>query len=120
MLPSGYAFLICSNGRLIPVNDSRVAGNVAGTWATAVDATHDEHNTTQGVPGISKVPIVGNLFKRKEKSRLRNELMIFVTPTIHEAPESVTWDRMINLTGSAKPDMPAIPINETQGERRKD
>lgn len=112
-----------SNG--VPIRSVRSSDSIANvrdgqTLVIGGIVLNDEHNAVQGVPGISKVPIVGNLFKRKEKSRSRNELMIFVTPTIHEAPESVTWDRMINLTGAARQDMPAVPINETQGERRKD
>jgi len=112
-----------SNG--IPVRSVRSSNSIANvrdgqTLVIGGIVLNDEHTAVQGVPGISKVPVVGNLFKRKEKSRSRNELMIFVTPTIHEAPESVTWDRMINLTGAARRDMPALPMNETQGERRKD
>jgi type II secretory pathway component GspD/PulD (secretin) len=112
-----------SNG--VPVRSVRSSNSIANvrdgqTLVIGGIVLNDERNVSQGVPGVSKIPLVGNLFKRKEKSRSRNELMIFVTPTIHEAPESVTWDRMINVTGAAKPDMPAIPVNETQGERRKD
>jgi len=112
-----------SNG--VPVRSVRSSNSVANvrdgqTLVIGGIVLNDEHNAVQGVPGLSKVPVVGNLFKRKEKSRSRNELMIFVTPTIHEAPESVTWDRMINLTGAGRRDLPPIPLNETQGERRKD
>ncbi len=109
----------------VPIRSVRSSNSVANgrdgqTLVIGGIVLNDERNMSQGVPVISKVPLVGTLFKRKEKSRSRNELMIFVTPTIHEAPESVTWDRMINLTGAAKLDMPTIPINETQGECRKD
>jgi hypothetical protein len=46
--------------------------------------------------------------------------MVFVTPTIHEAPESITWDRMINLTGAAKQDLAPVLPAETPGEARKE
>lgn len=112
-----------SNG--IPIRSVRSSNSIANvrdgqTLVIGGIVLNNEHNVVQGVPGLSKVPVVGNLFRRKEKSHTKNELMIFVTPTIHEAPESVTWDRMINLTGSARQEMPAAPPNETQGERRKD
>jgi len=59
---------------------------------------NDVNNVEQGVPVLSKIPAVGNLFKRVEKSRKQTELMVFVTPTIYKTPEAVTWDRMINLS----------------------
>lgn len=34
-------------------------------------------------PGISKVPIIGNLFKRKAVSRSTNEILFFITPRIY-------------------------------------
>jgi len=44
--------------------------------------TNTTSNTTTGVPGLQDAPLVGNLFKRKQKSSTRNELMIFITPTV--------------------------------------
>jgi len=37
-----------------------------------------------GVPGFQDIPILGNLFKRKQKVKNRNELLIFITPTVIE------------------------------------
>lgn len=34
-------------------------------------------------PGISKVPILGNLFKRKAVARTTNEILFFITPRIY-------------------------------------
>ncbi|NWF38144.1 type IV pilus secretin PilQ [Mariprofundus sp. NF] len=39
-------------------------------------------DTISGVPGLMEIPFVGHLFKRKQKSDNRNELLIFITPTI--------------------------------------
>ncbi len=36
----------------------------------------------QGVPGLSKVPVLGNLFKSKSKNYTDRELLIFITPKI--------------------------------------
>ena len=80
----------------------------------------DERNAKQEVPGLGKIPVLGGLFKRKERAQSRSELMVFVTPTIHATPESITWDRTINLTGAAKDEVPQIPTNETLGESRKE
>ena len=35
-----------------------------------------------GVPGLQDIPLLGNLFKRKQKTDDRNELLIFITPII--------------------------------------
>jgi type IV pilus assembly protein PilQ len=39
-------------------------------------------NQISGVPVLRDIPWIGNLFKRKQKSDNRNELLIFITPTI--------------------------------------
>ncbi|WP_232710309.1 type IV pilus secretin family protein [Mariprofundus aestuarium] len=41
-----------------------------------------ESETVNGVPGLMNIPLLGNLFKRKQKVSDRNELLIFITPTI--------------------------------------
>jgi type IV pilus assembly protein PilQ len=44
----------------------------------------------QGIPWLMKIPILGWLFKNQELVSTRNELLIFVTPTIihHTKAES--------------------------------
>lgn len=37
---------------------------------------------TEGMPGVSKIPILGWLFKSETKSKTMNELLIFITPRI--------------------------------------
>jgi type II secretory pathway component GspD/PulD (secretin) len=41
-----------------------------------------EDNQNGGVPGISRIPLLGNLFKNSEKSKENSELIVFITPTI--------------------------------------
>jgi type IV pilus assembly protein PilQ len=45
--------------------------------------TRSESNGEQGVPWLSKIPILGWLFKKQTKIENQNELMIFITPTIY-------------------------------------
>jgi len=109
-----------SNG--VPIRAVRSSDSVANvrhgqTLVIGGIVLNDEHKVEQRVPGLGKIPVVGNLFKRKERAQTRNELMVFVTPTIHGAPETITWDRMINLTGSAKDELPSPPL---AGEARKE
>jgi len=46
--------------------------------------TRDRQNTTNAVPGLSKIPILGWLFKKKFKQDNKTELLIFLTPKILE------------------------------------
>jgi type III secretion protein C len=42
----------------------------------------EETNGTTGVPGLSRIPVVGNLFKRNEKVRTRVERLFMLTPRL--------------------------------------
>lgn len=47
-------------------------------------------DNTNGVPGISKAPVIGNAFKAKDESNTKTELVIFLRPTVipHASLES--------------------------------
>lgn len=115
--PSGI-----NNG--VPIRSVRSSETVANvrdgqTLVIGGIITEDEQNIITKIPGIGNLPIIGALFRHKEKSKFRTELMVFVTPTIFEAPEDVTWDKMINIAkelGKAS----LIPLDEIRGEARKD
>jgi type II secretory pathway component GspD/PulD (secretin) len=109
----------------VPIRSVRSSNSVANvrdgqTLVIGGIVLSDERNVEQRVPGLGKIPLVGGLFKRKERARTRNELMVFVTPRIHNTPETITWDRMINLSGAAQNETPAIPVNDTRGDTRKE
>jgi hypothetical protein len=40
------------------------------------------NGSTNFVPGLSKIPVLGNLFRRKQVEASSSELLIFITPTI--------------------------------------
>ena len=108
-----------SNG--IPVRSVRSSKTVAQvrdgqTLVIGGISQNDNRDIEQRVPVLAKVPLLGNLFKHTEKKRSQTELMVFVTPTIYERPEDITWDRMINVSSSA----PIAPLLETIKESRKD
>jgi pilus assembly protein CpaC len=42
----------------------------------------DDVSTVRAIPLLSKIPIIGELFKRREKQRTESELIISVTPEI--------------------------------------
>jgi len=112
-----------SNG--VPIRSVRSSDTVANvrdgqTLVIGGIVLNDEQTTVQRVPGLGKIPVLGALFKRKERSRSHTELMVFVTPTVHAAPESITWDRMINLSDALQEDFASIPSKQPRGEARKD
>ncbi|MBP1712399.1 MAG: pilQ, partial [Deltaproteobacteria bacterium] len=45
----------------------------------------ENNETTQGIPWIKDVPILGWLFKNQDTLNIRRELLIFITPTILQA-----------------------------------
>jgi type IV pilus assembly protein PilQ len=44
--------------------------------------TSEVSQTEQGIPWLMKIPILGWLFKNQESQSVKNELLIFITPTI--------------------------------------
>ncbi len=52
--------------------------------------TESETFSTSGIPGLHKLPIIGNVFGNRSKSKERTELVIFMTPrVIYDIPEVV-------------------------------
>ncbi|MDB5680284.1 MAG: type secretion system protein GspD [Sphingomonas bacterium] len=47
----------------------------------------DERRTIEKIPLLGDIPVLGNLFKSKGKSRTKTNLMIFIRPTILRTPE---------------------------------
>ena len=77
----------------------------------------DAHDVVQKVPGLGSVPVLGALFRHKEKSKANSELMIFVTPTVYEHPEDVPTGKNLNLTQISDSPLPDAAV---AGEKRKD
>ncbi len=80
---------------------------------------NDLRDVEQRVPGLGKLPLLGNLFKHTEKAHSQTELMLFLTPTVHDTPESVTWDRMLDVTANSKIVGPAISQPQEMMEARR-
>lgn len=79
----------------------------------------DNHTVIQKLPGLGNLPIFGNLFKRKERSKTSRELMIFVTPTIHDKPEDMRWERSLELKDFGHDDA-FLAALESRAEVRKE
>ena len=46
----------------------------------------DKSQTETKIPLLGDIPVLGNLFKRKQKSDTKTELLIFLTPHIVQNP----------------------------------
>lgn len=91
-------------GNLYPVTASRIynaALQVAQGYTLAVGGleTTDDRASSDGIPVMRDIPVVGQFFKSKGRARNKKNLIIFITPTIianrkatrgiSESPESV-------------------------------
>lgn len=47
--------------------------------------TRNESFSQQGVPWLSRIPVLGWLFKKEARQDNQNELLIFITPTVQQA-----------------------------------
>ncbi|GHV27864.1 hypothetical protein FACS1894167_03640 [Synergistales bacterium] len=59
-----------------------------------------ERTLKNRVPGLSYIPLVGNLFKSNGRDREKMELMVFLTPLILETPEAATQATIEATTGN--------------------
>jgi type II secretory pathway component GspD/PulD (secretin) len=86
LAPSVASLLPPAFGGMPSVNERSVVTTVrVRDGATAVIAgliSDEERVTTTKVPFLGNVPILGELFKHREKSPSHTEVLIFVTPTI--------------------------------------
>jgi type IV pilus assembly protein PilQ len=62
---------------------TRVIVPDGGTTVVGGVLFDDERENQNRTPGISKIPIFGNLFKRKSVERNTNEILFFITPRIY-------------------------------------
>ncbi len=71
------------------------------------------------VPGVSDVPLFGNLFKSEQRQRKKTNLMVFLRPVVvrdGESTERFTADRYESMRAGQRDMQPApsaaIPVNE--------
>ncbi len=70
-----------------PISTQRMQTQVmvpdGGTTVIGGALFDDERESQDRTPGLSNIPFLGNLFKRKGISRNTNELLFFITPRIY-------------------------------------
>lgn len=76
------------------VMETQVTVPDGGTTVVGGVLFDDERENQNRTPGLSKIPLLGNLFKRKGVERNTNEILFFITPRISRPDFG-------NTTGSA-------------------
>jgi MSHA biogenesis protein MshL len=72
-----------------------------------------ERNTA-GLPGLSKIPGVGELFKHRSNRSRKTELVILLRPIL--AKTDSVWQREIEASRKRINDMQGLPANTAQGQ----
>ncbi len=76
-----------SDGGAPPINVQRMQTEVmvpdGGTTVVGGAMFDSESEITDRTPGLSRIPLLGNLFKRKRTARDTNEILFFITPRIY-------------------------------------
>lgn len=62
--------------------DTQVLVDNGGTVVIGGVYTQDDSDTTDKVPGLGDVPVLGWLFKNNTKAKSKKELLVFITPKI--------------------------------------
>jgi len=82
-----------ANGN-ISVNTQRVQTTVLvkDQGTTVIGGIYEslETRSQDRTPGLSRVPFIGNLFKRNQQASNEGELLVFITPRILKSAEAVT------------------------------
>lgn len=81
-----------SVGGVPGINTQRMKTQVTvpdgGTTVVGGALLDQESDDQFRTPGLSRVPLLGNLFKRKAVSRITNEILFFITPRIYRPDNS--------------------------------
>jgi general secretion pathway protein D len=83
--------------------ESTLAVHSGETAALAglIDKRHERGES--GVPGLRKIPVLGNLFKKKVKKKDRTELLVLITPKVVRDPSE-----MRAVTNELKGRLPSV------------
>jgi type IV pilus assembly protein PilQ len=106
---------------ILSIRRSETIANVRNNQTLVVGGimSEDQRDVVTKLPWLGDLPIIGVLFRHKEKEKARTELMIFVTPTIYQRPEDITWDRMIDTSEHLR-DADIAPLAELTGQGDKE
>ena len=73
--------------------------------------------TRKRVPGLSNIPLLGNLFKSKDRKKENSELMIFIKPTIVRGDNMLPAQMKVREIEQRREQMTLTPILKTDEPR---
>jgi general secretion pathway protein D len=101
--PSG----ITTNVRAIESNVLADDGQIIVLGGLIQDTESDGQ---EGVHGLQNIPVIGNLFKYRTRTRVKTNLMVFLRPVVvrsKEASSSITMDRYEYIRAAGETQYPA-------------
>src|SRR5690606_39420986 len=51
--------------------------------------TDGSERGSSGIPGLSRIPVIGGLFGQQGASKTRDELVVLITPTVVRSPQEI-------------------------------
>jgi len=103
------------------VRSSKSEANVRDGQTLVIGGIYknDRAYIQQRVPGLGSLPVIGTLFRRTENRDVETELMVFVTPRIHDTPESISVREMIAVGDGEGTRVDAVAFVNEAEERRE-
>lgn len=121
-----YTNAVSLNGFTIPALSTRkMETNIelgeGQTFIIAGLIDSQVNDTINSIPGLASLPIIGNLFKSKDKTKSRSELVVMVTPEITEALQPGDMKAMplmpSQFMGPVLPGGPEIEVSRQKGQK---
>lgn len=89
------------------IMETQVVVPDGGTTVVGGVLFDDERESQDRTPGLSKIPLFGNLFKRKDVRRNTNEILFFITPRISRPDFNTTSGQSgVRTTGTVLQPVP--------------
>jgi type II secretory pathway component GspD/PulD (secretin) len=86
---------------------SKLQARIGDTLFLGGLITSEERNTLIQTPGLSKIPLLGKLFQRSEKSKDESELIVTITPR---------WTHTVQIKNSDNQNLPEV--NQAPNEEK--
>lgn len=90
-----------------------------GTTVVGGALLDSESDDTFRTPGLSKIPLLGNLFKRKAVGRTTNEILFFITPRVSRPEGNVNQPAKVDSNRSTTLLQP-VPLGNPQSNSSKE
>ena len=65
--------------------------------------SQNKSESWNGIPGLSRIPYLGRLFRHRSVSNSENELIILLTPRITSKDKDLAGNKRFEANGTSKP-----------------